>query len=217
MAAGWLFVAQPFPVALAGRLGIFNDRQVVFQTEPVTGPAHGEGGTPKVAVLSVVALGHGVIYDVVVNVAPVNVGRNDKLIPAFCPAHGKLIADTLGVLRGDLTGGEGLPNLIKQHVLLMVQLAARGVLILLLAQEHFSGGGGLVAAVGGYQFAAPRLGWIHSIVQPFMDGIGGGIALMMCMGIKRVVAIMPPSKQKWKHVTQSFTCFHQYDVIKLKS
>ena len=103
----------------------------------------------------------------IVDMAPVNVGRNDKLVPALGEALGQFAAYPVGVLRGDLSGLERLPDMIGQHFLVVGQLPAPGVQILPPCQEHFSGGGGGVAAVGAYPFAAVRLGRVQDIVNAF--------------------------------------------------
>ena len=64
------------------------------------------------------------------DVAPVNVGGDDKLIPALGEAGGQFAAYPVGVLRGDLSGLERLPDMIGQHFIFLVHHAAPGVQIL---------------------------------------------------------------------------------------
>ena len=52
----------------------------------------------------------------VVDVLPVRVRRNDKSVLAFREPHGKLITDLVGFLGSDLSGLEGLPYLISDHI-----------------------------------------------------------------------------------------------------
>ena len=59
-------------------------------------------------------LGGGVVINVIVNVALVNVGADEELILALCPAHGCFIADFICLLRRDLAGRERLPDLKEQ-------------------------------------------------------------------------------------------------------
>ncbi len=56
-------------------------------------------------------LGGGVVINVIVNVPFVNVGADEELILALCPAHGCFIADFVCLLRRDLAGRERLPDL----------------------------------------------------------------------------------------------------------
>ena len=51
-------------------------------------------------------------YDMVVNVSPVGMSGYDEGMPAFGKCQGQLIADTVCFLGGDLSGFEGLPDLI---------------------------------------------------------------------------------------------------------
>ena len=65
--------------------------------------------------------GGGVIDDVIVDVSFVRVGCHHKGVLALCPAYGVFIAQSIGLFRGDLTGLEGLPNLIGNDVGIRVQ------------------------------------------------------------------------------------------------
>ena len=56
-------------------------------------------------------LGGGVVVNVIVNVALVNVGTDKELILALCPAHGCFIADFVCLLRRDLARKKRLPDL----------------------------------------------------------------------------------------------------------
>ena len=118
------------------------------------------------------------------DVAPVYVGGDDKLIPALGEAFGQLPAYPVGVLRGDLSGLERLPDMIGQHFLVVARHPAPGVQILPSCQEHFSGGGGGVAAVGANQPAAVRLGRVQDIGHALGQGNGGGLALAFVHGDK---------------------------------
>ena len=44
------------------------------------------------------------------------VSGNEKGILTLRPAHRRFIADTVGLLRGDLAGLERLPDLIAEHI-----------------------------------------------------------------------------------------------------
>ena len=109
--------------------------------------------------------------------ALVNVGTYKKLIPALGEAFGQFPAYPVGVLRGDLSGFERLPDMVCQHFLVAGRLAAPGVSVQLPGQQHFSGGGGRIAAARRYPPAAVRLGRVQDIVYPFCQGNGGGFPL----------------------------------------
>ena len=52
----------------------------------------------------------------IVNMRAVCVGGNDKSVLAFGKSHCQFIAHFVSFLGGDLTGLEGLPNLICNHI-----------------------------------------------------------------------------------------------------
>ena len=66
------------------------------------------------------------------NVALVDVGTNEKLVLALCPAHGRFISHTVCLLGGDLTGLERLADLIAEHIGIPPLLSARDGLVLCL-------------------------------------------------------------------------------------
>ena len=82
----------------------------------------------------------------VMDMALINMGCDDKLIPALGEAFGQFPAYPVGVLRGDLSGFERLPDMVCQHFLVAGRLAAPGVSVQLPGQQHFSGGGGRIVS-----------------------------------------------------------------------
>ena len=62
------------------------------------------------------------------DVLAVGMSTDEKLVLAFCPAHGQLIAHLVGFFRRDLARLEGLPYLVGDDV---VFLAASGGLLVL--------------------------------------------------------------------------------------
>lgn len=60
----------------------------------------------------------------IVNMAFVNMGRNDKLIPTFCHALGQFATYPVGVLRGNFPRLERLPDMIGQHFFFTGRLVA---------------------------------------------------------------------------------------------
>ena len=91
-------------------------------------------------------LGGGVVINVIMNVALVDVGTNEKLVLALCPAHGRFIADFVGLLRRDLTGRKRLPDLKEQGP--AFHGPARFRLVLAFCQEKLSGSRCRIAEVG---------------------------------------------------------------------
>ena len=100
------------------------------------------------------------------------VGRDDERMAALRPAHSQLIADPVCFFRCDLTGIEGLADLIAQHILALLLLPARHGFIAGLRQKELGGYRGRVALIGGYILSVLRLFWIFPIVQTLPDGLG---------------------------------------------
>ena len=81
----------------------------------------------------------------IVEVALVCVGADKKLILSLRPAHGRFIADLVGLLRCHFAGRERLPDLEKQGSTLYGP--ARFRLVLALYQQKLSGSRGRIAEV----------------------------------------------------------------------
>src|SRR5699024_11192154 len=89
----------------------------------------------------------------------VDVGTNEKLVLALCPAHGRFIADFVGLLRRDLTGRKRLPDLKEQGPALYGP--ARFRLVLALCQEKLRVVRCLITEVGrqsSYLFTIEHVG-----------------------------------------------------------
>ncbi len=87
-----------------------------------------------------------VVINVIMNVALVDVGTNEKLVLALCPAHGRFIADFVCLLRRNLTGRKRLPDLKEQGPAL--HGPARFRLVLAFGQKKLSRGRCRIAEVG---------------------------------------------------------------------
>ena len=72
--------------------------------------------------------GGGIVINVVMDMGLVRVGGDDELVPSLRPPHSQLIADTVGVLRLNLPGEEGLAYLVAQHILICSLLPAGGLI-----------------------------------------------------------------------------------------
>ena len=173
---------QPFPVipklALASGLGIFHDRQSVFQAQAVREPPQGKGRAPKVAEFPGTVKGRGIVVDVRVNMLLVRVGRDDEGMTALRPAHSQLIAYPVCFFRGDLSGIEGLTDLITQHIFALLLLPARHGLVAGLCQKELGGHRGWIALIGRYVSSAFCLFRIFPIVQAIPDGLGYAFSLV---------------------------------------
>lgn len=80
--------------------------------------------------------------------------------------------------RGDLSGIEGLADLIAQHILALLLLPACHGLVAGLCQKDLSGHRGRVALISGYVFPALCLFRVFPIVQTVTDGLGYTLALV---------------------------------------
>ena len=113
-----------------------------------------------------------------VNMLLVRMGRNDEGVAALRPAHSQLIADPVRFFRGDLSGIEGLADLITEHILALLLLPARHGLVAGLFQKELGGHRGRVALIRRYVFSVFRLFGIFSIVQAIPDSLGYALALV---------------------------------------
>lgn len=164
--------AQPLAVvlilALAVELGALHDGKGVLQTHPVRQPPQGKGGADEVAEFPGAVCGGGIEIDVIMGMPLVGMCADEKLILAFCPAHGGFVADPVGLLRRDLPLEKGLPDLIAQRPLF--RRPARFRLILAFHQHKLSVGGFRIAEVGGH---GPQLFRVQAVVKTVFHGLQG--------------------------------------------
>ena len=108
---------------------------------------------------------------VTVNVRPVNVGADYKLMLPLCQLHCQLIGDLVRFLRRDLSGLEGLNDAVHDNVPLF-WLAPPGELVVkALADLKFFGGGFRRTHIGGDQVPVQRLFRFLVVVVPFLHGL----------------------------------------------
>ena len=111
------------------RSGIINHRQAIFKAEKVGYSSDGEGGAPEIIELPRAVQRGRIEHDVRVNVFLVCMGADDKSVFAFRQRHRQVIADLVRQLRCDLSRLEGLPQVVSNHVmLLLVAPRHRGIL-----------------------------------------------------------------------------------------
>ena len=108
----------------------------------------------------------------------VRVGRDNESVAALRPAHSQIIAYPVCFFRGDLSGIEGLADLITQHILALLLLPARHGLVAGLCQKKLGGHRGRIALIGRYVFPVLRLFRIFPVVQTVTDGLGYALALV---------------------------------------
>ena len=108
----------------------------------------------------------------------VRVGRNNESVSALRPAHSQLIAYPICFFWRNLSGIEGLADLIAQHILALLLLPARHGFVAGLRQKELGGHRGRVALIRGYVFPAFGLFGIFPIVQTVTDRLGYAFPLV---------------------------------------
>ena len=166
-----LGIYRSFHTLLAGLWR--DDRQAMLQADHIAQSLNGQTGEEEVVELPGSIQGGRVINDVVMNVSLINVGRHNESVFALRPTHGSFIAHLVGFFRRDLTGLEGLADLIGDHIVAL--LSAGDVLILPLGQQKFLVCGFGVAFVGADELAVIRffcvLGVVRAVGKTLSDGL----------------------------------------------
>ena len=131
--------------AFAMELGIDDHGQVIFQAYPVRQPPQRKTGADEIVVLPGAVIGCGIVVNVVMDMALVDVGTDKELILALRPAHSSFIANSVGLIRGYFSRFERLAYLIEQRP--TVSLPARFGLVLAMHQQELRMCRGMVAKV----------------------------------------------------------------------
>ena len=117
-------------------LGIEDHGQIVFQAYPVRQPPQCKAGADEVVVLPGAIVSRGIVIDMVVDMALINVSTDKELVFALRPTHSGLVADPVGFLRGDFSRLERLAYLEEQRP--TIRLPARFCLVLAMHQQKLS-------------------------------------------------------------------------------
>jgi hypothetical protein len=94
----------------------------------------------------------------------IGMGADDKGVSAFGEAHSKLVSNTVGILRRDLSRLERLPYLIGDHIVALRPSCEN--FVPLLGKQKLCIGCFRGALIGGNQFSRLGLVWIFSVVEP---------------------------------------------------
>ena len=106
----------------------------------------------------------------IVNVSFVDMGADNVGVIAFGEALGQLTAQTVRVLRCDLGGDKGLPQMVGNHIVLAAHSA--GLLdVLIFGEKELGIGDPAVALPACYQPAAVCLLRIFGVVDDGADGL----------------------------------------------
>lgn len=151
-------------------LRILHDGAAVLDADGIVEPPHGAAATPKVSEFSGLAERGGVPNHMIVNMGFVNMGADNVGVIAFGEALGQLTAQTVRVLRCDLAGDKGLPQMVGNHIILAAHSA--GLLnVLILGEKKLGVGDPAVALPARNQPAAVRLLRIFGVVDDVADGL----------------------------------------------
>ena len=148
----------------------------MLQADHIAQSLNGKTGEEEVIELPGGVQGGGVIDNVVMNVSLVDVSRHNEGVFALRPSHGGFIAHLIGFLRCDLTGLEGLADLIGDHIVAL--LSAGDVLILPLGQQKFLVSGFGVAFVGADELTVIRLFCVLGVVRAVGKTLSDGLAFV---------------------------------------
>jgi len=99
----------------------------------------------------------------------IGVSSNEKGILALRPPHCCFITYAVGLLRGDLSGFESLPDLIAKHIGIPALLPTRDGPVLCLTQEKLRISSHVVTGIGRNQFAALRLVRVLSVFKTILQ------------------------------------------------
>ena len=91
----------------------------MFQADDIAQRLQSQSAEEEILELPRAVQGNGVKDDVIVDMGTVRMRRNNKGMLASGKAHRCLIADPVRFLRCDLTGLEGLPDLVSQDISLI--------------------------------------------------------------------------------------------------
>ena len=122
-------------------------------------------------------IGRGIVIDVVVDMALVNVGTDKELVFALRPAHSGFIADPVSFLRGYLSRLERLAYLEEQRP--TVWLPARFGLVLAMHQQELRMCRCMVTEVRGHSTQLLR---VKGIFKPFLHGLDS--TLVCCFFVR---------------------------------
>ena len=136
---GLLFVAQPLVVALAVALWILHDGAAVLDADGIVEPPNSTAAAPKVSEFAGLAERGRVPNHMIVNMGFVDMSADDIGVIALGEALGQLTAQTVRVLRCDLSGNKGLPQMVGDHIILAAHSA--GLLDVLIFGEKKLGVG----------------------------------------------------------------------------
>ena len=177
---------QAVTVALLGRIKntllslpvglLFNNRQLVFQTNQITQPLHCQRRKEKIPELFGAIQCCGVEDHMVVDVVPVRVRCHHKGVFALGKAHGQFVAHLVSLLCGDFPRTKGLPNLVGDDVAFLSAPGSK--FILPLGKHKFFIHGQGTAFVTADQFALLCLVRVLGVIRAAFQAGRNGFPLV---------------------------------------
>ena len=162
---GLLLVAQPLVVAFAVALRILHDGVTILDADGIVEPPHSAAAAPKVSEFPSLIERGGVPDHMIMDMGFVDMGANDVSMVALGEPLGQLTAQTVCLLRCDLSGDKGLPQMVGNHIILAAHSA--GLLdVLILGEKKLGIGDPAVALPARNQPAAVRLLRIFGSITP---------------------------------------------------
>ena len=163
------FIPQPLVIAFAPDFGPFDNGVSVLNADSVTEPPHRSSRTKKVPEFPGVVQAGRVPDDVIMDVVAINVGTDNKSMIALGESAGQLTAQAVGFFRCDLTGDEGLPDGVGNHIICPAPPAGLGE-ILPLGKQKLRVRDSAVTLEAGNEPAAVCLLRILNVVDYVLNG-----------------------------------------------
>ena len=169
-------IAQPLVVAFSVWLWVLDNGQPVLDAEGVAQTPDSFCAAPKIAELPVTVQVDRTPNDMIMDMGFVNVSADDEGVFALGESLGKLHAQPVGLLRGDLPRAEGLANMVGDHIVRTTDPSG-GSNILTLGQHELGVGHTAVALIASDEPAVVGFFRIGHIVDNFANGSALGSAL----------------------------------------
>lgn len=170
-----LTVRQNRLFSLPERIGLppsgrfFNNGKTVLGADQITELPDGKGRVEKVAELPLAVQRGRAENNVIMDVRLVGMRTYDEWVAPFQEAIGQLITDLICFLRRDFAGLEGLPDLIGDHIVLL--LPAGEDLIFSFCQKKLVFHRARITCIGRNQLLLICLFRIHSISGTVMQAL----------------------------------------------
>lgn len=183
----FLHIALPPVIAHPVGFRILYNGHLMLHADQVTQAADSEGAVPEVSEFPCAIQAGGVPVNVIMDVVLIRVGTYNEGMVAFEEPLGKFIANTVGFLRRNLTGAEGLTHLIGNHIAFLVTPGQ--IEILPFGEGKFSIRRIRGAGVRSDEFTVLRFRRVLAQSSRSDRHWRMVLPLFRCMGIMRIVAI----------------------------